>query len=107
LSNGTAYTFTVTATHANGNSPASSTSNSVSPVNPVSIVTGGTLASDATYYYRTFTANGTLSISSNALSFDYLVIAGGASGGNGVRSGSAGTGFTYNRWRRWCRWFIK
>ena len=26
------------------------------------VVTGGTLSSDATYYYRAFTANGTLGI---------------------------------------------
>jgi hypothetical protein len=34
LSNGTSYTFTVAATHSNGNSPASSSSNSVTPVAP-------------------------------------------------------------------------
>ena len=35
LSNGTAYTFTVTATNANGTSTASSASNSITPVAPV------------------------------------------------------------------------
>lgn len=35
LTNGTAYTFTVTATNANGTSTASSASNSVTPVNPI------------------------------------------------------------------------
>jgi hypothetical protein len=34
LSNGTSYTFTVTATHANGNSPASASSNAATPVVP-------------------------------------------------------------------------
>ena len=34
LTNGTSYTFTVRATHANGNSPASSASNSVTPAIP-------------------------------------------------------------------------
>jgi len=60
LSNGTSYTFTVTATNANGTSAASSASNSVTPVVPKPVVTGGTLTSDATYYYRTFTTSGTL-----------------------------------------------
>ena len=45
------------------------------------IVTGGTLSSDATYYYRTFTSNGTLGITVASLTADVLVIAGGASGG--------------------------
>ncbi len=47
------------------------------------VVTGGTLASDSTYYYRTFTANGTLTVSGSDLIADLLVIAGGASGGTG------------------------
>jgi hypothetical protein len=45
------------------------------------VVTGGTLTSDATYYYRTFTANGTLGVTGNSLTADSLVIAGGAGGG--------------------------
>ena len=44
------------------------------------IVTGGTLTSDATYYYRTFTGNGTLGVTGNSLSCDALVVAGGGSG---------------------------
>ena len=44
------------------------------------IVTGGTLTSDATYYYRTFTGNGTLGVTGNSLSCDVLVVAGGGSG---------------------------
>ena len=46
---------------------------------PPKLVTGGTLTSDATYYYRTFTSNGTLAISGiGTLSCDLLIIAGGA-----------------------------
>lgn len=45
-------------------------------------LSGGTLTSDATYYYRTFTSNGTLSIGINSINLDYFVIAGGGSGGN-------------------------
>ena len=56
---------------------------------PKSVVTGGTLASDSTYYYRTFTANGTLAVSGVALACDYLVVAG---GGHGGASGGGGGG---------------
>ena len=81
LSNGTAYTFTVTATNANGTSASSAASNSVTPIVPFPVVTGGTLASDATYYYRTFTSSGTVGVTSGSINFDYLVVAGGGAGG--------------------------
>ena len=80
LSNGTAYTFTVTAKNSKGLSPLSSASNSVTPVVPLPVVTGGTLYSDATYYYRKFTSNGTLSVTNASISADVLVVAGGGSG---------------------------
>lgn len=47
-------------------------------------VSGGTLTSDATYYYRTFTANGTFSVSGGSgqsLSTDLLIVGGGRAGG--------------------------
>ena len=50
---------------------------------PTAVVTGGTLSSDATYFYRTFTANGTLSVTNGTISADYALIAG---GGGGQRS---------------------
>lgn len=63
---------------------------------PVSVVTGGTLTSDDTYFYRSFTGNGSLVVSGAPLACEYLVVAGGGSGGpsgggggGGVRSGSA------------------
>ena len=87
LTNGTSYTFTVTATNDNGTSTASSASNSVTPTS-VSIVTGGTLASDDTYFYRTFTSTANLQVSSAPLTADVMVISGGGGG-----SGGAG-GFT-------------
>jgi hypothetical protein len=46
-----------------------------------SVVTGGTLASDTDYFYRTFTANGTLGVTGAPLTADILVIAGGGGGG--------------------------
>ena len=51
LTNGVSYTFTVTTNTGIGiGSAASSVSSSVSPASPLS-VSGGTLTSDATYYY--------------------------------------------------------
>jgi hypothetical protein len=47
---------------------------------PTAVVTGGTLSSDATYFYRTFTANGTLSVTNGTVSADYALIAGGGGG---------------------------
>jgi hypothetical protein len=45
------------------------------------VISGGTLTSDATYYYRTFTANGTLAVENHSVPIDYFVIAGGGGGG--------------------------
>jgi hypothetical protein len=45
------------------------------------VVTGGTLTSDATYFYRTFLASGSLVVTGAPLTADILVIAGGGGGG--------------------------
>jgi hypothetical protein len=59
------------------------------------IVTGGTLYSDATYYYRAFTGNGTLAVTRFNLTADVLVIAGGGGGYvSGLSAGGAG-GYRY------------
>jgi len=76
LSNGTAYTFTVTATNAIGTSPASSASNSVTPANPsanwaiymIGAGGGGNEDSQGTggfggFGHVTFTMTGSLSLS--------------------------------------------
>ena len=58
-------------------------------------VSGGVLTSDATYYYRTFTSTGTLSITGSSLVADVLCLAGGGSGGTitvGLWSGAGGAG---------------
>jgi hypothetical protein len=92
LTNATSYTFTVTATNKYGTSSASSASNSVSP-SVVPVVTGGTLASDSTYYYRTFTSTGSLGVSLGNLTADVFTLAGGGSGGRGAQgSGGGGAG---------------
>lgn len=59
------------------------------------IVTGGTLYSDSTYFYRAFTGSGTLSVASLNLTADVLVIAGGGGGYiSGLSAGGAG-GYRY------------
>lgn len=85
---GQAYTFTMTATNAAGTSDASSASSSSTPI-PLPTVTGGTLASDATYYYRTFTSNGNLVVSNASIPIDALIVAG---GGYGFQCGAGGAG---------------
>jgi hypothetical protein len=88
------YTFTVQARNVMGDSIASSASNSVS-VAQIAVLTGGTISSDSTYFYRTFTSSGTLSVSAFAVSGDVLVIGGGGGGGaagGGSMSGGGGAG---------------
>lgn len=86
---GQSYTFTMIATNSNGSSNASTASNSVGP-NLIATVTGGTLTSDATYYYRTFTGSSNLDISGTSLNADVLMVAGG--GGSGWDAGGGGGG---------------
>jgi hypothetical protein len=52
-------------------------------------ISGGTLTSDATYYYRAFTSNGTFTVPAT-LAADVLVIAGGAAGGGWGGGGGSG-----------------
>ena len=71
-------TYTVTATNANGTSAASSASNSVT--SSFISVTGGTLSSDSTYFYRAFTGTDNLVVSGGTITADILTIAGGGGG---------------------------
>ncbi len=59
------------------------------------IATGGTLTSDSTYYYRTFTSTGNFTINSS-LDTDILVVAGGGSGGVQVGGGGGAGGLILN-----------
>lgn len=86
VSTNTTYSFNITAS--DGSNAAVSRSFNI-PVVAVSVITGGTLASDSTYYYRTFTANGTFAVSGKTLTADYLIIAGGG-GGDGGGGGAGG-----------------
>ena len=85
-SSSTTYSFSIIASDGANNI---SRSFSVT-VNATPIVTGGTLASDSTYYYRTFTGSGTLSVSNVSLTADILTVAGG--GGSSTHSGADGGG---------------
>ncbi len=78
---GQAYTFTIAAVNANGTSSSSSASNSITPLN-LPTLSGGTLTSDATYYYRTFNSNGTLTVSGPAITVDAVIVGGGGGGGS-------------------------
>jgi len=94
LTNGTAYTFKVSGTTNYGvASDASAASNSITPTVPKPTVTGGTLTSDATYYYRAFTSSGNLTVSNANLTADVLIVAGGQNGGSGVYAADPCTGF--------------
>ena len=55
---------------------------------------GGTLASDATYYYRAFVGNGTLAVPAS-LTADVLTIGGGGGGGNTIGGGGGAGGVSY------------
>ena len=59
---------------------------------PLSVVTGGTLSSDSTYYYRTFTASGELGVSNSALNCDVVMVAGGGSAANQASSSGKAAG---------------
>jgi hypothetical protein len=88
IASNTTYTFTINASDGLNVIPrAFSILSTATPS-----LTGGTLTSDSTYYYRTFTANGTLLLSDVALSTDVLVIAGGGGGGAGWYAGGGGAG---------------
>ena len=55
------------------------------------LVSGGTLHSDATYYYRKFIVSDNLTVTGNLIA-DILVIAGGGSGGSYGDTGGGGAG---------------
>jgi hypothetical protein len=85
----TNYTFYIKAVNENGDSVSSAISNSIF-TGPVA--SGGILTSDSTYYYRTFTGTGALSISNQPITADYLLVAGGGGSGFGNGTGGGGAG---------------
>jgi hypothetical protein len=56
-------------------------------------VTGGTLRSDDTYHYRTFTSNGTFTVSDASLDVSVFVVSGGGGGAGGRIQNETGTCF--------------
>jgi hypothetical protein len=59
---------------------------------PIPIITGGTLTTSGAYSIRTFTGNGTLSISAASINIEYLIIGGGGFGEAAPGSDGAGGG---------------
>jgi hypothetical protein len=55
------------------------------------ITGGGTVTSDSTYYYRTFTASTTITIQNGPIAYESICIAGGG-GGNFMGGGAGGAG---------------
>jgi len=55
-------------------------------------VTGGTLNSDSTWYYRVFTSSGTFAVTNNSINVEAIVIAGGGGGGVGAAGSGVGGG---------------
>lgn len=55
-------------------------------------ITGGTLTSDSTYYYREFSSNGSFVVSGASLTADILSYAGGGAGGSQHGGGGGGAG---------------
>lgn len=59
---------------------------------PSLAITGGTLSSDSTYYYHTFSGSDTLNVVGGPLPADVLVVAGGGGGGASGGAGGGGAG---------------
>ena len=92
LAASTTYTFVVTGYQVDKgtlSAPSIPSSPVTTPALPV--VSGGTLTSDSTYYYRTFTGNDTLTVSNNTLIADLVLVSGGGSGSGARNTYSSGT----------------
>ena len=88
LTNAVSTTIRLKAVNSNGDSTASSASNSVTPTQ--FSATGGTTVTSGGYKYHTFTSSGTFQIVSGSKNIEMLVVAGG--GGGGSQSSGAGGG---------------
>jgi len=84
-----AATYTIRATDAGGN-----TADRTFTL-PYTVITGGTLVSDSTYYYRVFKSNGTLA-GVSSLSADLFVIGGGGGGASTIGGGGGAGGVAYS-----------
>ena len=83
----TTYTFTINATDG-----INTVSRAFSFLILVPVVSGGTLTSDSTYYYRAFTSSGNLVVSNGSINADVLMVGGGGAGGPGYGDNDTGKG---------------
>jgi len=82
------YSYTIRATDSGGNyADRTFTTSYVS-------LSGGTLTSDSTYYYRTFTGTGTF-VCGKAITADILILGGGGPGGGNLAGGGGAGGYKY------------
>jgi hypothetical protein len=81
----TTYTFTINALDGVNTIPRAFSITSVIPS-----VSGGTLTSDSTYYYRTFTSTGSLTVANAAVPVDILMVGAGGGGGRSLTGGGGG-----------------
>ena len=88
ISTNTTYSFVINASDGSNVIPRTFSITSQA----LSTLSGGSSASDSTYYYRAFTTNGSLVVSDVSLTADVLVIAGGGGGGSGWYAGGGGAG---------------
>jgi len=79
ISSDTTYTFNITISDGVNTIPRSFNI----PVTAISIISGGTVSSDTTYQYRTFSGSGDFVVLGKSLLADVLVVAGGGGGGSG------------------------
>lgn len=92
LVNDTTYTLKARAINDNGSSQWSATQTAIPSAVQYATVLGGTLTSDATHYYRTFTSSDYLTVLDKSLTFDAFVVAGGGSGALYAGGGGGGGG---------------
>jgi len=85
------YNFTINASDGVNTVP-----RAFSITNTAVTVSGGTLTSDATYYYRTFTGSSNLIVSNGSLPASYLLVAGGGAASGRHSGGGGGGQVTYN-----------
>jgi hypothetical protein len=94
LTNGQSYSIYLKAVNANGDSSASSASNSITPTQFVA--TGGSTTTSGGYKYHVFTSNGTFSVSAGSRTVQTVCIAGGGGTSTNIAGGGGAGGLSYN-----------
>ena len=88
LVNGTPYTFTLTATNANGTSAVSTASSSATPFTS----SGGTITTTGGYRIHSFTGTAGFTYTGATRNMEYLIVAGGGGGNRASQDGDNGGG---------------